>query len=193
MLLGYRKKPIIIVKYGSRHKISFNNIHFFIMSKLKMRIKVDNRIPTRMNLLVRNVLPTDVPTCCALCERGDESSLHLFLHCEVAGRVWQGVLVWWEKILLIPPNLFILWESWCGGERNKRTRNGLRVIWHTTIWVLWKARNERVFNNHITEVAEMVDEITVLSWRWSLDRILMSPCLYYEWCWNPKDCLLRRV
>jgi len=35
-------------------------------------------------------------------------------------------------------------------------------------------------------VGEIVDDTKVLSWRWSLDRILMSQCLYYEWCWNPK-------
>lgn len=85
-----------------------------------------------------------------------------------------------RRMMLIPPNFFILWECWFGGERNKRTRNELRRIWHITIWVLWKARNNRVFNNQITEVGEIVDEIKVLSWRWSLDRILMSPCLYYE-------------
>jgi len=47
-----------------------------------------------------------------LCVRVDESSIHLFLHCEVAGRVWQGIMGWWEKMVLIPPNLFVSWECW---------------------------------------------------------------------------------
>ena len=55
---------------------------------------IHDRIPTRVNLSVRNVLPPDALRCCALCERVDESSIHLFLHCEVAGRVWHGVMVW---------------------------------------------------------------------------------------------------
>jgi hypothetical protein len=33
----------------------------------------------------------------------------------------------------------------------------------------------------------------VLSWKWSLSRLKLAPCLYYEWCWNPGDCLLRWV
>jgi hypothetical protein len=109
----------------------------------------------------------------------------------VTRRVWQGIMQWWERIFIIPPNVFVLWECWSGDERNKRIRKGLRLVWHATIWVLWKARNNRVFNNLNPEVAEMVDEIKVMSWCWALDRICMPTCMYYEWCWNPKDCMLR--
>lgn len=51
-----------------------------------------DQIPTRVNLSMMNVLPTDAPQCCTFCETVDESSIHLFLHCEVAVRVWQGVM-----------------------------------------------------------------------------------------------------
>lgn len=30
----------------------------------------------------------------------------------------------------------------------------------------------------------------MLSWRWCLTRLKIASCLYYEWCWNPKWCLL---
>jgi len=51
-----------------------------------------DRIPTRVNLSVRNVLPMDVPRVCTLYERVDDPSIHLFLHCEVAGRVWRDIM-----------------------------------------------------------------------------------------------------
>jgi len=38
---------------------------------------------------------------------------------------------------------------------------------------------------------DIVEEIKVLSWRWSLSMLNFLTYLYYEWCWNPKDCLLR--
>jgi hypothetical protein len=152
-----------------------------------------DRIPTKVNLAVRNVLPMEASRLCALCERVDESSTHLFLHCDIAGRVWQGIMRWWERFLLIPPNLFVLWECWSEGERNKIIRKGLRLIWHATVWVLWIARNNSVFNSRITEVDEIVDDIKVLSWRWSLYRISIPMCMYYEWCWCPRECILRLV
>lgn len=149
-----------------------------------------DRIPTRVNLLVRNVLPTDASHLCTLCGRGEESSIHPFLHCEVAGRVWRDMMGWWESFIVIPPNLFILWECWCGGERKKSIRRGLRLIWHATIWVLWKARNDKIFNNR-NLVVDIVEDIKVVTWWWSLEIMAMSPCMFYEWCWNPRDCLSR--
>jgi len=152
-----------------------------------------DRIPTRVNLAIRNVLPTDAPRHCAFCERFDESSSHLFLHCDVAMGVWQGIMRWWERVIVILFSLFTLWECWCGGEWNKIIRKGLRLIWHATVWVLWKARNDKVFNGRNMDVEAIVEEIKVWSWKWSLDRMPMPPCMFYEWCWSPKDCLVRVV
>jgi len=29
----------------------------------------------------------------------------------------------------------------------------------------------------------------MLLWKWSLSRLKIQPCLYYEWRWNPRWCL----
>jgi len=152
-----------------------------------------DRIPTKVNLAVRNVLPFEASRLYTFCDRVDESSTHLFLHCEVASRMWQDIMRWWEMIFLIPPNLFVMWECWSIAERSKRIRKGLSLIWHATVWVLWIARNNKVFNNRNPEVDEMVQDIKVLSWRWSLERIAMPSCMFYEWCWYPKECIQRLV
>jgi len=52
-----------------------------------------DRILTWVNLADRNVLPAEAPRHCAFCERFDDSSSHLFLHCDVTMRVWQGIMV----------------------------------------------------------------------------------------------------
>jgi len=78
-----------------------------------------------------------------------------------------------------------------GGERNKNVKKGLWLIWHATIWVLWKVRNEKIFKDTSFEVDEIVEKIKVLSWRWVLSRTITPACLFYEWCWNPQLCLAR--
>lgn len=140
-----------------------------------------DRVPTRRDLVWRTVF----------CGIGEESALHLFLHCDVAHAVWSHLMCWVDCFFLIPPNLFVLWDCWNGWETNKKLRRGLRLIWHTTIWLLWKARNCHIFNNVLMELDEIVEEVKVLSWRWMLDRVKMPVCLFYEWRWNPKDCLKR--
>ncbi|GAU45559.1 hypothetical protein TSUD_27600 [Trifolium subterraneum] len=37
----------------------------------------------------------------------------------------------------------------------------------------------------------IVEDIKVLSWKWCLARMKLSPCLFYEWTWDPGECLLR--
>lgn len=150
-----------------------------------------DRIPTRVNLEIRSCLPSDVGSLCSWCGLLPETTSHIFLHCDLAMLIWRKLMDWMELNFLMPPNLFIHWECWSGGHRNKKIQNGLRMIWHTTIWVIWKARNDRIFNEAVTTWQEVVDEVKVLSWRWFLERFKSPACLFYEWDWNPRECLKR--
>jgi hypothetical protein len=150
-----------------------------------------NRIPTRVNLSLRNALPPEVSTMCVFCNLKEESATHIFLHCDVASLVWARVMRWFDCSFLIPPNLFVLWDCWSeGGSANKATK-GLWLVWHTTIWVLWVKRNDLIFKGINYVVEEVIEEIKVLSWRWMLDRSSTPSCFFYEWSWNPRLCLER--
>lgn len=48
-----------------------------------------------------------------------------------------------------------------------------------------------IFKGISRVVDDIVEEIKVLSWRWMLNRTNNPPCLFYEWCWNPRYCLAR--
>jgi hypothetical protein len=99
---------------------------------------------------------------------------------------------WWlNEFFVIPHNLFVHWECWCERETNKNVLKGLRLIWLSTIWVLWKGKNDKIFKGSTYEVDDLVEEVKVLSWRWMLYRMNLPVCLYYEWCWNPQFCLQR--
>jgi hypothetical protein len=51
---------------------------------------------------------------------------------------------------------------------------------------------DRVFNNGVIDVAETVEYIQRLSWRWFVNNTAKGLCLLYEWVWNPDECMLRR-
>lgn len=150
-----------------------------------------NRLPTKDNLGIRNVLPAEVSNFCVMCDREEETASHLFIHCERAMGVWNEVMRWFGSYFVTPPTFFIHWECWSGLERNKKIRKGLWLVWNATMWVMWRARNEFFFMNVDWEEGEIIEEIKVLSWRWLLSRIQSSMCMLYEWQCNPKACLLR--
>jgi len=76
----------------------------------------------------------------------------------------------------MPPNVYTHWACWDGMATSKKVKEGLRLIWHTTLWVIWKARNNRIFNNMDIRWLDLVEDIKVLSWRWSLTRLKITPC-----------------
>jgi hypothetical protein len=151
-----------------------------------------DRIPTRENLAIRNILEPDSLLLCVLCDRHVESSTHLFLHCDVSALIWRGVLNWLEFNFITPPNIFNHFKCWNGEANSKRIKKGVWLIWHATIWSIWRERNERIFNNQTKGVDEIVDDIKAVSWFWALSRLKIASFLFYEWTWNPKECLNRR-
>lgn len=77
------------------------------------------------------------------------------------------------------------------GERNKNASKGMGLIWLATIWSLWKARNNKVFNDVNCEVDAIVEEVEVLAWKWVLGRMRIPVCMFFEWIWNSQWCLQR--
>lgn len=115
----------------------------------------------------------------------------MFLHCGVAWKIWDELLIWLQGEFIMPPNLFIHWACWDGLATNRKVKKGLRLVWHAALWDMWKARNECIFNDGVIRGGELVEEIKVLSWQWSFPSLKILACLYYEWAWNPRDCFAR--
>jgi len=101
------------------------------------------------------------------------------------------IVGWLGNHFIMPLNLFVHVECWLGLVNTKKLRKGFWIVWHATIWMLWKARNDLIFKGISKHEDEVVDDIKVLSWQWFLNRTESPSCLYYEWCWDPAECLRR--
>jgi hypothetical protein len=150
-----------------------------------------DRIPTRTNLEKRGMLPVGAPWECLGCVGMGENSTHLFLHCPCVIWVWGEIFKWLGISIIISPSLPLLFEMVKGAARNAKIRRGYLLIWHASLWSIWKARNCAIFATGIFSPRAIVEEIKVVSWKWSLVRLKVSPCMFYEWTWDPGDCLLR--
>jgi hypothetical protein len=149
---------------------------------------IHNRISTRDNLARCGIIRGDNPRVCVMCANSLESSRHLFLYCDFAFRVWTDIFRWLGVIIIMPPSVPVLFQYLLGFAKGKKTRNGFMLVWHTTIWLIWRLRNDVIFNNSAKVAAECVEEIKVLSWKWSAQKLKITPCLYYEWVWDPDIC-----
>jgi hypothetical protein len=149
-----------------------------------------DKIPTRDNLSRRGVISVEESSC-PFCHDTVESASHLFLHCSYTARIWYDIMRWYGVVLVLPPSVLSSYVLLVGCGSNKRRRKGLSIVWLAYVWVVWRIRNDCVFNNRRFEVVEVVDLIQRTSWQWFLNNTANGPCLLYEWVWNPGDSMLR--
>jgi hypothetical protein len=80
---------------------------------------------------------------------------------------------------------------WSCCSKNKKEKEGISLIWNAYLWVLWKARNDFVFNSKVIVWDDIVEEIKIVSWQWFIGRAAKTPCLLYEWKGGPRECMRR--
>lgn len=83
------------------------------------------------------------------------------------------------------PNLILHINYWSTAMRTKKLRRWAWIIWHAFISIILKIRNDRIFNKKIREV----EQITVVAWHWSMNRLKIVSYLFYKWCQNLRECL----
>jgi hypothetical protein len=64
-----------------------------------------DRIPTRQNLIRRQINIGEGDHLCVWCSAEAETGLHLFLYCEFARQIWTTVLDWLGLRFMLPHNL----------------------------------------------------------------------------------------
>jgi hypothetical protein len=129
---------------------------------------------------------------CMLCGVGRETKDHLFASCPIAWEVWSKVHRWFGITSVVPSTIGSLFQCFLPLFRNcKHALKGVILIWHAVIWVLWRTRNERIFRGTVVWLEEIFYRIQVVSWKWLLAKKASSPYLFYEWCIEPFDCIVR--
>ncbi|GAU26446.1 hypothetical protein TSUD_294120 [Trifolium subterraneum] len=149
-----------------------------------------DRIPTKENLVSRKIMRRE-DALCPTCGETIETVRHLFLHCRFASAVWYRVNRWLGTMVVIPHDIIMSHGLLVGCGGNKKVRKGYSIVWLAFVWVIWRFRNDRVFNNINGEVEDAMDSIQRLSWQWYLLKTAKGSSLLYEWVWNPGDCMLR--
>ena len=145
------------------------------------------RLPTRSNLDRRGI---DLhSTRCPVCDNDIETEEHLFVSCNIAKETWSKVLYWWNMhnnpIVSLPDAVNL-------ADRVSLPTNHyihFDVVVQTTLWVLWKFRNEMCFSIKQPSKDLIFNDIKLASFNWISCRYKKSSLNWIGWFNNPRITL----
>jgi hypothetical protein len=70
-----------------------------------------------------------------------------------------------EIVDSIVNSIVYFFECLSEAAKNNKVQKGFRLVWHATLWTIWKSKNNHIFNDMIKEPIKIVEEIEVLAWR----------------------------
>jgi len=148
-----------------------------------------DRLPTKANLATRGVLTYEATLCVTGCGHV-ETSDHLFLSCSTTVLLWQQVRNWIRCMGADSNNLSDHLRQFTyltGGGKAKRSF--MQFIWLLCTWVVWTERNNRLFNNVVTDVSRLLDKVKLLSLGWLKTKKAMFVYGTQRWWSNLMACL----
>ena len=151
-------------------------------------IKYSNNA-TKDNLVWRHVIQPIDTACISGCG-GLETAAHLFLYCDTFSSLWTHVYHWLCISLVSPGNIrqhCIQFTSMAGLPRF--THTFLKIIWFTSVWMLWKERNNRVFQNTISNPSILIEQVKLNSFLWLKSKQMTFSYSYHDWWKNPLLCM----
>ncbi|KAK1301831.1 hypothetical protein QJS10_CPB12g00899 [Acorus calamus] len=133
--------------------------------KIPMKIKVFMWLLAKERLLTRDRAKwrSDSPVECGLCGEAPESIDHLFSQCRVTSAFWRKVC---SATSLAP--FHSLQEMWEANEAlrirsaSRHARHVSSLIIPAGTWVIWRTRNDAVFNNTSIYVENMWEFMALL-------------------------------
>ncbi|GJY29731.1 RNA-directed DNA polymerase, eukaryota [Tanacetum coccineum] len=134
-----------------------------------------DRLPTRMNLLKRDVYVPD--SFCPICKEAAEDSSHLFFSCELAVEVSRLVCRWWDMTW---PHIssYEEWLSWLKDIRLDSNRKLLlEGVFYTAWWSIWRFRNCVLFEAKNPRKDVLFDDIVSRAYLWCHARCSSSKCV----------------
>ncbi|GAU43075.1 hypothetical protein TSUD_194290 [Trifolium subterraneum] len=94
---------------------------------------LQDRVPTRQNLLRRRVLREASLSFCALCGDIVESVDHFFITCDCISIFWYNLTRWLGFELVSPSSIASLFEWFLGLGVGTKSRLGWLLIWHVAV------------------------------------------------------------
>ena len=101
------------------------------------------------------------PPRCPLCDQAPETIRHLLLECPFSRQAWHEILAWLRLTTSAPTNEASLKDWWQQARQDtpKSLRKGLASIALLMPWMIWKHRNECVFDDNLPSIHSLINKV----------------------------------
>ncbi|KAJ0547437.1 hypothetical protein HanIR_Chr08g0372181 [Helianthus annuus] len=109
----------------------------------------------------------------------------MFCSCVILPRRFGTLLQ--PLIVLEPKDLVNIHKYMQGSSKWKKV---IYLVLQTTMWCIWKARNDLIFNSKQPIVGRIKDEIRALGFLWLRSRAKASSVTWTDWCNFDLSCFI---
>ena len=172
---------------GSSPLSSTNSTRWNKLVPIKVNIaswRIENlRIPTRVNLDSRGIDLHSIR--CPICDDDLETEDHVLVKCGVALNIWKEVLKWWGLNNIHVENLNDVFSLSTRSNLPPKVSILLDDVAQSTLWFLWRFRNEFVFASKRPNKDLILSDIKHYTFVWiSNNRHRKVSCNWLEWLFN---------
>jgi hypothetical protein len=64
-----------------------------------------------------------------------------------------------------------------------------RIIWFATVWAIWKERNNRAFQNTVSDPSVLAEKVKLTSFLWLKSNKVNFCFSYHDWWRHPLHCM----
>ncbi|KAL4588679.1 hypothetical protein LXL04_001573 [Taraxacum kok-saghyz] len=141
------------------------------------------RLPTQLALKARGIGVESV--LCPTCSDEEETVNHVISSCSVASSIWDLVTRWLQVTRNLGTGSDSLFQ-WLEGERMTVDKKKLleAIVW-STMWVLWRFRNDKVHEANLMRKDTLFDFIQDVSFCWFNSRQKKLRISWVDWLQNP--------
>ncbi|KAE9617647.1 putative reverse transcriptase zinc-binding domain-containing protein [Lupinus albus] len=121
-------------------------------------------ISDEVELFKRKVISSNEDIKCTICKNDDESIDHLFINCELAFSVWNGVYVWLQVMEPKPSSTIESSNLHYDIGRNSKGPKFWRMVWFVVMWSIWTMRNNLIFSTKEVSYIHIMELIRARTW-----------------------------
>lgn len=126
----------------------------------------------------------NIDSLCPWCGQTEEDIDHLFFECELANWGWDAFKSWWHVSFLVTSRAHI-WKEIFSRFKVAKFRQAWKMSIAATIWTIWLARNDVVFNNLRISKTEISRVLIYRTFKWALANSWLEGTMERDWCLNP--------